>query len=77
MTMAESLSSCFNAHVILMEYRGYGLVKNLHASEKSIYKDAEDLYKFIINKLKFKSKNINIIGRSLGSAVAINLCKKF
>lgn len=75
--MAENLSEFFKAHVILMEYRGYGIIKKENVSEKKIYKDAENLYKYVIKKLKFKPENINVIGRSLGSAIAIHLCYKF
>lgn len=57
-----------------MEYRGYGIYKKKHASEKKIYKDAENLYKYVIKDLKFKPENISVIGRSLGSAIAIHLC---
>lgn len=57
-----------------MEYRGYGMYKKKSASEKKIYKDAEYICKFVIKELKFKPKNINVIGRSLGSSIAIHLC---
>ena len=49
--MAENLSIYLEAHVILMEYRGYGILKNKHASEKKIYRDSEALYKFVIEEL--------------------------
>lgn len=75
--IAESFSHFFKAHVILIEYPGYGTYKKQKISQKQLFKDSEVIYRFVLRELNFDPNNIMVVGRSLGSAVAINLCSKF
>lgn len=58
--------------LLLMNYRGYGLSQGL-PSEKAIKKDAELIYDFIAAREDIDGENIVVMGRSLGSGVAIHI----
>jgi len=62
------------ANVLLMDYRGYGLSAG-DPSEKGVYLDAEAGLKFILDEKLTPIEEIVIYGRSLGSAVAVNLAQ--
>jgi len=52
-------------------YRGYGKSQG-SPSEEGIYQDGETVYKYVTDKLGYKPENIIILGRSIGTTVAIN-----
>lgn len=62
------------ANVLLVGYRGYGRSEG-QASEFGIYADGKAALKYATEKLKFAPQNIFILGRSLGSTVAIDLAQ--
>ncbi len=59
-----------------MEYPGYGVYKDRKCSEKKILEDADSVFHFATKKLSFLSKNIIVVGRSLGSGPATFLASK-
>ena len=68
----SAFASKFSNHALyFVNYRGYGGSSG-EPTEEGIYSDAL----FIYDQLKQKHKNINIIGRSLGSAVATYVASK-
>lgn len=60
--------------ILAMDYRGYGLSQG-YAAEETSYLDSQLLYKEAIN-MGYTSKNIIILGRSIGSGVATELASK-
>ncbi len=64
-----------NHNVLLVSYRGYAKSTG-KPNEKGIYIDGESAVKFAIDSLGYSMENITIIGRSLGSTVAINTAQE-
>ena len=62
-------------HVIVMEYEGYGVYEGKTTSE-GILHDAELVYQYVNNVMKFDSKDIILFGRSIGSGPATYLASK-
>lgn len=60
---------------ILYDYRGYGKSTG-YPSEKGVYLDSEAVWKYMIDVLKIKPKNIIIYGNSLGTSVSAYLASK-
>jgi pimeloyl-ACP methyl ester carboxylesterase len=60
-----------NYAIYLLDYRGYGLSQG-KPSQEAIFKDAIKLYDYVSKR----HKNINIIGRSLGTSVASYVASK-
>lgn len=60
-------------NILVVEYPGYGVYKNLSPNEERICSDALYVYDFLVEKMKFKPKNIMVFGRSLGSVPATYL----
>jgi len=60
-----------NQNVLLVSYRGYAKSTG-KPSEKGIYIDGESALAFAIDSLGYLEQDITIIGRSLGTTVAIN-----
>ena len=60
-----------NQDVLLVSYRGYAKSSG-KPTEKGIYNDGISAVNFAIDSLEYSSSDITIIGRSLGSTVAIN-----
>lgn len=60
--------------VLLVSYRGYGKSTG-KPNEKGIYKDGEAAVKYAINELGYNEKEIIIIGRSLGTTVAVHIAQ--
>lgn len=58
-------------NVIGVSYRGYGKSDG-EPSEDGVYLDGEAVLLYAVEQLGFSKKNIIIIGRSIGTAVAIN-----
>lgn len=61
-------------NVLLVDYRGFGKSSG-QPSEQGIYLDGEACLDYAINKLKFKEENIIVLGRSLGSTVALHIAQ--
>ena len=70
----KMLSEKTASSVLLLSYRGYGKSKG-KPGENGIYLDAEAAFLYAINELGFSEQDIFLLGRSLGSAVAINLAQ--
>lgn len=60
-----------NHDVLLISYRGYAKSSG-EPSEKGIYIDGKSAINYAIKKLGYSIKNISIIGRSLGTTVAVH-----
>ena len=58
-----------------MEYSGYSIYKGKTSSEV-IKEDSQYVYNYIINKLGFKQEHIIVMGRSIGTGVALELMQK-
>lgn len=58
--------------VFSYDYRGYGTSTG-HASESGIYADAESAYGFLTAELHVPPQQIIVMGRSLGSAAALQV----
>src|SRR5688500_20181664 len=61
--------------VFAYDYSGYGTSSGT-ASEANSYRDAEAAYNYLVNDLKVAAKQIIVLGRSLGGAVAVDLAHK-
>ncbi|MFP4026190.1 MAG: alpha/beta hydrolase [Candidatus Brocadiia bacterium] len=59
-------------NVLMIDYRGYGQSQG-HPSETGLYKDAKAAYKYLTEEKKIAPGRIIAFGRSLGTAVALNL----
>ena len=70
----QTLSEETAASVLLLSYRGYGKSKG-KPSENGVYMDAEAALHYAKNQLGFSEQHIFLLGRSLGSAVAIDLAQ--
>ena len=69
---AEDFLKAFPLHTVyLLNYRGYGGSTG-HPTEKGIFSDALVLF----DKIQGKHQKISVIGRSLGSGVAVFLASK-
>jgi hypothetical protein len=53
-----------------MEYPGYSIYKGKTSSE-AIKEDSMYVYNYMVNKIGFKQNNIIVIGRSIGSGIAL------
>jgi fermentation-respiration switch protein FrsA (DUF1100 family) len=62
----------FGINILGVDYRGYGKSTG-KPSEEGIYLDGQAAYKYATKQLGFPSKNIFILGRSIGTAVAIQI----
>ncbi|WP_432474052.1 alpha/beta hydrolase [Amphritea sp. HPY] len=61
-------------NVMLISYRGYGRSEGI-PTEKGLYTDAATAINFATNQLGYNQSNIFILGRSLGTAVAIDVAQ--
>lgn len=58
-----------------MEYSGYSIYKGKTTSQV-IKDDSLYVYHYIVNKLAFKQQNIIVMGRSIGTGIALELMQK-
>eukprot|EP00918_Siedleckia_nematoides_P008379 GHVU01018170.1.p1 GENE.GHVU01018170.1~~GHVU01018170.1.p1 ORF type:complete len:258 (+),score=21.25 GHVU01018170.1:591-1364(+) len=65
-------SESFGVNIFAFEYTGYGLASG-KASEEHAYADAEAAYEYVTKRQKIPGEQIVLYGRSLGSAVCVNL----
>ncbi len=63
-----------NLNVLLFDYRGYGKSEG-NPTENGTYTDAETAYQWLVKDKNIPEKDIIIMGRSLGAAIAANLAK--
>ena len=68
----QKLSAVTGATVIGVGYRGYGASTG-HSSESGIYQDGEAALRYAQATLGFPAEKILLLGRSLGSTVAVHL----
>jgi len=64
----------FGINILGVDYRGYGKSTG-KPSEEGIYLDGQAAYKYAIEQLGFQPKNIFILGRSIGTTVAIQIAQ--
>jgi uncharacterized protein len=64
------------AHVVLIDYRGYGKSAG-RPREEGIYRDATAAYRWCVEHQPATPKGIVFIGESIGGAVAIDLEARF
>lgn len=69
---AQALASAAYADVLLVEYRGYG-ASDGSPSEDGVYADGRAAFDFAVQSLGYRPDQIVVLGRSLGSAVAVQL----
>jgi len=61
-------------NVLLVSYRGYGKSEG-KPGEQGLYKDAEAAYEYLVDTKQYAPQDIYLLGRSIGSAVAIHLAQ--
>ena len=59
-------------NALLVEYPGYGIYNGLPSSEE-ITKDAETVFDYLVSEFHLESKNIILMGRSIGTGAATHL----
>ena len=64
--------SALGAHVLLLDYRGYGLSEG-HPSERGVYADARAALHYLMVERGVDPDRIVLFGRSLGAAVAVEV----
>jgi pimeloyl-ACP methyl ester carboxylesterase len=62
-------------NVLLLEYRGYGKSEGT-PSEQGVYRDANAAIEYLVHTLDFPKERILIFGRSIGTAVAIEVAQQ-
>lgn len=76
--IGQSLPFChelqdeLKCHILVVEYEGYSVYKGI-PSQESIFKDCTHIFEFLNSVMKFKSKDIYVLGRSIGSGPAVHL----
>ena len=68
----QKLSAITGATVIGVGYRGYGASTG-HANERGLYRDGETALRYTQTTLDFSDDRIFLLGRSLGSAIAVSV----
>jgi fermentation-respiration switch protein FrsA (DUF1100 family) len=56
-----------------VEYPGYGIYRNEEADSETIQLNAQIVYDFVTQSLKYDSKDLILFGRSMGSGPACHL----
>jgi abhydrolase domain-containing protein 17 len=72
--LIDLFRSVLHIHVLAVEYPGYGLYKGKSCA-KALIEDAEIVYDFVRDALEFKSKDIFVFGRSIGTGPATHLAR--
>lgn len=62
-------------NVLSVEYPGYGIYRNEPPDSNSISQNAEVVFDFVVQGLKFDPKDIVLFGRSMGSGPATFLAE--
>jgi len=63
-------------HLIVVEYPGYGVYEGI-PNEDNVLSDALRVIEFIIKVLKWKSQDIIVMGRSIGTGPACYVGSKY
>jgi len=71
----EKYFSVLGCELVVCDFRGYGRSEGIPTLRNAL-KDASTLYNYLKNNGKLKS-HVCVMGRSLGSAPAIELCVRF
>ena len=71
LTWGQELAS-LHANVLMLDYRGYGLSSG-SPSEAGIYTDGRAALNYLVNVLHADPETLFLYGRSLGSAVAVEI----
>jgi hypothetical protein len=75
-SMMKALQVFLSVHIIIMEYKGYGIYSG-KTKASSILRDSEAVITYIQNKLEWESKDIILMGRSIGCYFALSMAIKF
>jgi len=67
----------FKMNVLAVEYPGYGLLKNIPSSEKSVQEVVLTVFRFVVDELRVAYEQIFLFGRSIGSGPATYLASTF
>ena len=62
-------------NVFILDYRGYGRSEG-SPHEKGLYLDAEAAFSYLLSRNDVAPNRIAVFGRSLGGAVAVDLCSR-
>lgn len=79
--MGHRLQNCvelyqqLHCNILLVEYRGYGFSEG-SPSEEGLYTDAQASIDYLYKRNDINKNEIIVFGRSLGGAVAIDLCTR-
>ncbi len=57
-------------HVLAVEYPGYGIYPGSPPSAEDVIRDADTVFRFLMDTLKWKSQDVIVCGRSIGSGPA-------
>ena len=72
------LRNSLKVNVVLYEYIGYGLVKDIEKpSEQGCYDSANSVMHYLVSNKKIKYSDIIVYGTSMGAAIACYLAKKY
>ena len=71
----ELLHRRFRLHILLFDYRGYGLSEG-RPSEEGLYRDASAALAYLRRHPRVRPEGIVFFGQSLGSAVAVELATR-
>eukprot|EP00347_Sterkiella_histriomuscorum_P010436 403376305 len=69
----NSLSDKFHLNILSMEYPGYGIYRNEEADSETISLNAQIVFDYVTQSLKFDPKDIILFGRSMGSGPACQI----
>jgi len=67
----------FKMNVLAVEYPGYGLLKHIPSSEKSVQEVVLTVFRFVVDELRVAYEQIFLFGRSIGSGPATYLASTF
>ena len=73
--LIEVVQNQLNVHALIMEYEGYG-VYNGKTTAEGILKDAELVFQYVTNVIRYPENDIIVFGRSIGSGPASFLASK-
>ena len=71
---AQAIANFANAHLIAVEYPGYGIYSGT-PTEARIKHDVAQVFYYVSNILNYPTERIVLMGRSLGSGPASSLCQ--
>lgn len=84
---AEDLGLCYMAmkhlrdqlqiNVLAVEYPGYGLLRDIRATEAGVYRAAHTAFRYLVDVVKVEYPRIVILGRSLGCGPALHLASQY